>query len=131
MNLNHFSLSEFDSPDLPNSGKNMDSNFLTKLEHAREIANIPFKITSGFRTQNYLQDLLDRGYKASKNSSHLVGKAADIAAVGSSTRFIIVNALLKAGFNRIGIDGNKNFIHVDSDGTDMGGTKPPNVIWTY
>lgn len=129
--MKYFNLNEFDSPDFPNSGVNMDKDFLERLEQAREIANTPFRITSGFRTQNYLQDLLDRGYKASKNSSHLVGKAADIAAVDSSARFIIVDALLKAGFNRIGIDGNKNFIHVDSDGTDMGGTKTPNVIWTY
>ena len=43
MNLNYFSLSEFDCPSLPNSGKNMDTNFLYKLEHARELAGIPFK----------------------------------------------------------------------------------------
>ena len=129
--MKYFKLNEFDSPDFPNSGVNMDKDFLERLEQAREIAGIPFRITSGFRTQNYLQDLLDRGYKASKNSSHLVGKAADIASIDSSARFIIVDALLKAGFNRIGIDGDKNFIHVDSDGTDMGGTKTPNVIWTY
>ena len=51
MNLNYFTLSEFDSPDLPNSGVNMDSQFLTKLETAREYAGIPFRITSGYRTK--------------------------------------------------------------------------------
>ena len=122
--MKFFTLDEFDSPDFPNSGVNMDKDFLERLEQAREIAGIPFRITSGFRTQNYLQDLLDRGYKASKNSSHLVGKAADIAAVGSSTRYIIVDALLKAGFNRIGIAD--TFIHVDHDMS-----KAPFVIWTY
>ena len=54
-NLKYFTLDEFDSPDLPNSGVNMDSNFLQKLEAAREIAGIPFKINSGYRTQEHHQ----------------------------------------------------------------------------
>ena len=53
MNLNYFSLSEFDCHSLPDSGKNMDSNFLYKLDHARELAGIPFKITSGYRTKEH------------------------------------------------------------------------------
>ena len=57
MNLNYFSLSEFDCPSLDGSGVNMDSQFLTKLESAREIAGIPFKITSGYRTKEYNEDL--------------------------------------------------------------------------
>ena len=53
MNLKHFSINEFDSPDLPNSGLNMDNDFLQMLDMAREIANIPFKINSGYRTEEY------------------------------------------------------------------------------
>ena len=100
MNLNYFSLSEFDCPSLSNSGKNMDTNFLYKLEHARELAGIPFKITSGYRTKEYNEDLLKRGYKASKNSSHLIGVAADIAVGSGKERYIILNALIRAGFKR-------------------------------
>ena len=57
-------------------------------------------------------------------SSHRLGKACDIACIGSRHRFLIVNALIEAGFNRIGIA--KNFIHVDNDMN-----KSSNVIWTY
>lgn len=123
MNLNYFTLSEFDCPSLPNSGKNMDSNFLTKLESAREIAGIPFKITSGYRTKEHNQSLRDKGYKASPNSSHLIGVAADIAVSGGNDRYIILSALIKAGFRRIGVA--KTFIHCDTD------ESKPNSVWTY
>ena len=123
MNLNYFSLSEFDCPSLPNSGKNMDIQFLSKLEEAREIAGIPFKITSGYRTKEYNEDLLKRGYKASKNSSHLIGVAADIAVGSGNERYIILNALIRAGFKRIGVA--KTFIHCDTD------PNKNNSVWTY
>jgi hypothetical protein len=48
----------------------------------------------------------------------------DIACATSSDRFIIVNALLKAGFNRIGIAN--TYIHADNDKQNF-----ENVIWTY
>lgn len=124
MNYTYFSLSEFASPDLPDSGVNMDSEFLTKLDNARAIANIRFKITSGYRTKEYNEDLRKRGYKASPDSAHLSGHAADIAATSGKERWTIVNALIRSGFNRIGIA--KSFIHVDDDPS-----KPTNVIWTY
>ena len=124
----HFEIQEFDSPDLPNSGINMDNAFLQMLDDARGIAGIAFNITSGYRTKEYNKDLLKRGYKASKNSSHLVGKAADISVQSGSERYIIINALIKAGFKRIGVA--KTFIHCDNDSLEQGGTKP-NSIWTY
>jgi len=119
VNLKYFTLEEFDSPDLPNSGVNMDSDFLTMLDKAREIAGIPFKINSGYRTK-------ERNQKANgkKDSSHLIGKASDIACSGSRERWIILDSLIQVGFNRIGIAD--TFIHVDSDES-----KSPNVIWTY
>ena len=48
--MKYFKLEEFDSPDLKGSGKNMKKDFLVKLDEARELAGIPFKINSGFRT---------------------------------------------------------------------------------
>ena len=117
--MKYFTLDEFDSPDLPNSGINMDANFLSMLDDARHMADIPFKINSGYRTKEH-------NYKVGgkEKSSHLVGKAADISCSGSRERWIIITALQDAGFNRIGIAN--NFIHVDSDEN-----KSPNVIWTY
>ena len=128
MKLNYFSLSEFDCPSLGGSSVNMDRDFLTKLDLAREYAGIPFKITSGYRTKEHNEELRKKGYKASANSSHLVGKAADIAVESGSERYIILNALIKAGFKRIGIA--KTFIHADTDSIDQGGNKP-NSVWTY
>ena len=43
----HFETQEFNSPDLENSGINMDAAFLQMLDDARGIAGIPFNITSG------------------------------------------------------------------------------------
>ena len=124
-NLKYFTLDEFDSPDLPNSGVNMDSNFLQKLEAAREIAGIPFRINSGYRTQEHHNAIYKKLGKEPTKSAHLVGKAADIHCTDSRSRFIIMSALLDAGFNRIGIAS--TFIHCDT--AEKGKTQ--NVIWTY
>tara|TARA_Y100000015_G_scaffold15037_1_gene14442 strand:+ start:2923 stop:3291 length:369 start_codon:yes stop_codon:yes gene_type:complete len=108
-----FNFSEFDSPDLPGSGHHMEQDFLDLLDEARTIAGIPFVITSGFRTDSYHDELTRRGYNTVKNSAHLKGCAADIAATTSRDRFLIVTALLEVGFDRIGIG--EDFIHVDND----------------
>ena len=121
--MKYFTYKEFDSPDEPGSGKNMRHDFLELLDFAREESGTPFKITSGFRTEAYNKDLLKRGYKASKNSSHLKGCAADIACTSSSKRSLIVRALINVGFTRLGIA--KSFIHVDND------SSKPDAIWLY
>ena len=123
MSLKYFKLSEFDSPDSKGSGTNMKRDFLKTLDKARDIANIPFKISSGFRTAQHNVTLRKQGYKASANSSHLKGCAADIMCNDSGTRQKIVNGLIQAGFTRIGIA--KTFIHCDTD-------KDKNdAIWLY
>ena len=122
MTLKYFKLSEFNCPFLKD--QKMNYTFLEKLDKARGLAGIPFKITSGYRTKEYNEDLIRRNYKASKNSSHLKALASDISVKDSKSRFIVFNSLLLAGFTRIGIAD--TFIHVDLD-TD----KTQNVIWTY
>ena len=116
--MKYFTLDEFDCPSLPNSGKNMDSSFLAKLEQAREIAGIPFKITSGYRTADH-----NEAVGGVPNSSHLIGGAADVQVSSGSERYIILNALIRAGFKRLGVA--KGFIHCDTDDTK------PNSVWTY
>ena|SRR6056300_260691 len=118
MTLKYFDLSEFDDPTLPNSGLNMDTDFLSKLEEAREIAGLPFRITSGYRTKDHNQEV-----GGVPNSSHLIGVASDIAVSSGSERYTILNALIKAGFKRIGVA--KTFIHCDTD------PNKPNSVWTY
>tara|TARA_R100001443_G_scaffold947_4_gene3664 strand:- start:1106 stop:1486 length:381 start_codon:yes stop_codon:yes gene_type:complete len=126
MTLKYFNKSEFTcpcgSPDC--TGEKMSEDFLQLLDLARDKASIPFHITSGLRCQEYNQDLIKRGYKASKTSSHLKGVAADISCKNSADRFTIINSLLLVGFSRIGISD--TFIHVDLDKE-----KQQEVIWTY
>ena len=122
--MKYFQTSEFDSPLEKGSGSRMDKTFLEMLDKARDRASVPFKITSGYRVPADIERLLKRGYKVSKNSSHLKGLAADIAILDSVTRYKVIEGLLYAGFTRIGIAD--TFIHVDCDPD-----KPQNVIWTY
>jgi len=122
--MKNFSFYEFDSPDYEGSGTLMDKAFLDMLDFARDLYGKPMKITSGYRTESYNQDLKARGYKASPNSSHLKGLAADIACVNSADRWDMIDSLIKAGFNRLGVAD--TFIHVDCDPD-----KQPFLIWTY
>ena len=127
--LNYFNYNEFDSPDEIGSGMpkdkggKMDKEFLFKLDEARMYAQTPFKITSGYRSEAYNDDLRKRGYKASKNSSHCKGVAVDIAVNSGLQRSTIVCALVKAGFTRLGIA--KTFVHVDLD------KEKQQSIWLY
>ena len=120
--LKYFDLSEFDCPCEEGSGKYMDENFLIKLDRARDIAGIPFKINSGYRCPEH-----NKKVGGVSNSSHtnIPCNAADISAKDSKSRFVIINALLQAGFTRIGIG--ETFVHCDTDTYK----KSPNVCWTY
>jgi zinc D-Ala-D-Ala carboxypeptidase len=120
----YFKLSEFDSPDQEGSGEMMEPSVIEALDVARDIAGFPFIVLSGFRSVAHNRKLLSDGYAASPKSSHLLGWAVDIAVPSSRKRFIMVEALLDAGFTRFGIG--EDFIHVDMDPQ-----KSPNVIWTY
>jgi len=122
--MRYFTFDEFDSPDQINSGEMMDPDFLAMLDEARDCAGIPFVITSGFRTVAHNKKLIKQGYSASRNSSHLLGLAADIKCSDSRSRYIILDALNEVGFTRIGIA--PNFIHVDLDIN-----KPQHRIWVY
>ena len=97
---------------------NMNKDFLAKLDEAREYANIPFIINSAYRGPEHPESIKN------PSSSHIKGLAVDINAKDSRTRFLILDALLSVGFNRIGIS--ETFIHVDSDFD-----KSQSVIWTY
>lgn len=126
MEYRYFKLSEFDSPDEVGSGRHMDREFVRLLDDARHIAGVPFRISSGggFRTEAYNTELCKRNPRAVKNSSHKLGLAADILTPNSTVRFAVLHALIRVGFNRIGVA--KSFIHVDDDEK-----KSPDVCWTY
>ena len=120
MKLEYFKISEFDSPDVKGSGINMDQDFLELLDCARSYAGIPFKINSGYRTKEH-----NKKVGGVKDSSHLIGRAADISCKDSKSRALIIGSLLEAGFMRVGV--HKSFIHVDNDVEN----KSFPVIWLY
>ena len=99
----------------------MNMNYITmqKVEEARVLADIPFGINSGSRCPTH-----NEAEGGTATSSHPEGYALDIAITSSRARFIILKALIAAGFTRIGIG--KHFIHVDDDPS-----KAPSVSWLY
>ena len=118
MKLEHFNIEEFDCPSEPGSGVNMERNFLRLLDKARGIADVPFKINSGFRTVEH-----NTAVGGVNGSSHTLGWAADIHCTNSQARIKIVAALIEVGFRRIGVS--KSFIHVDNDPSKV------DSIWLY
>ena len=96
----------------------MDTDFLAKLDKAREFAKVPFVINSAYRSPEHVESIKN------PTSSHIKGLAVDIKATDSRTRYRVLNALIHVGFNRIGIAD--TFIHVDDDKD-----KSQQVIWTY
>lgn len=116
--MRYFTYDEFDSPDLPGSGAFMQQEFLDKLDEARHVAQVPFIVNSGFRTEAH-----NRAVGGKETSSHLTGWAADIRATSSNRRYLIIAALVGVGFNRIGVAD--TFVHVDMD------PKAQNVMWLY
>ncbi|MEN7547826.1 D-Ala-D-Ala carboxypeptidase family metallohydrolase [Rapidithrix thailandica] len=118
--MKYFQYSEFDSPDAPGSGRNMDPGFLSRLDKAREYSGIPFKINSGYRTRRY-----NAGLKNSvPDSAHVKGLAVDIGFKTLGQAHKILQGAIKAGFRRIGIGA--GFIHLDSDRA-----KPWPAVWGY
>lgn len=124
MKFRNFTYDEFDSPLQEGSGQLMSNQLIAMLDDARDLAGVSFYITSGFRVEADIERLAKQGYKVSRNSSHLKGLAADIACIGSTERYNMIDALMQVGFNRIGIAN--SFIHVDIDPD-----KPAFMIWTY
>lgn len=81
---------------------------LDMLDSAREAAGIPFVISSGFRCPAH-----NKTVGGVADSAHTRGYAADIRCADSPTRFVLLRALLDAGFRRVELA--PTWIHVDCD----------------
>ena len=97
---------------------NISANLVLKLDLARELADTPFIITSGYRCSKHNQEV-----GGVKDSAHVLGLAVDIAVPDNVARLHILRGLIIAGFRRIGIG--KDFIHADID------KSKPNNLWLY
>jgi len=115
--MRHFEIEEFDSPDLTNSGGQMKVKFLRMIDECRERAGIPFRLNSGYRTKAHNESV-----GGVSDSAHTRGWAADISAGNMDIKIKIVRAARSVGFNRFGIYD--SFIHLDCDPA-----KSLNVAW--
>ncbi|WP_077073635.1 D-Ala-D-Ala carboxypeptidase family metallohydrolase [Mailhella massiliensis] len=95
----------------------MSPAMLDRLDKARELAGVPFVISSGFRCEAH-----NRAVGGVEGSSHTSGMAADIVCTDSATRFRMLSALFSVGFRRIELA--PTWIHVDVDGS-----KPQDVAF--
>ena len=107
----HFSEDEFKCPCCGMC--NVSIHFLCTLVEAREIAGMPFVITSGCRCKKHNEEIGGAEKSAHLCSKHIPCTACDIYTNTDRKRFIIVRALQEAGFTHIGIG--KDFVHVDND----------------
>lgn len=89
------------------------------LDKARDIAGVPFKLTSGLRSPS--QNALVGGVNGSE---HTLGTGCDILADTSEKRFKILSGAIQAGFTRIGVYN--NHLHL---GCGQLPTFPQNVVW--
>lgn len=99
----------------------ISDDLIMRLNQAREMAGIPFIITSGYRCQRHNEEV-----GGVPTSAHTKGLAVDIAFKNSNQCFKIVRSLYDAGFKRIGINFAKSFVHCDIDTS-----KPQNVLFKY
>ena len=96
----------------------LKTELVDMLDKAREIAGIPFVITSGYRDVTHNEDV-----GGVKDSSHTKGEAVDLRARNSHEHFLITKALMDAGFTRIS-KCYKSHIHCDIDSI-----KPKEVLF--
>lgn len=85
--------------------KQMDPEFLLKLDECRRRCGFSFKITSSYRTAVY-----NKKVGGSPNSMHLEGRAVDVACTTGEQRATILQHALALGLS-VGVM--RNALHLD------------------
>lgn len=101
----------------PNEVSGLKDELVQKLDGARELAHIPFVITSGLRSPEHNTEV-----GGVEGSEHITGEGCDLRVRNSHERFLILNSALKVGFNRIGLY--PKHIHLG-----VSKSNPQEVVW--
>lgn len=106
--IKYFRPYEFDSPDAPGSGDQIDETLVRLLDRLRGRLGFPLTVTSGVRTRAH-----NARVGGAPDSVHLIGKAVDIAVTSDARRFKLIRGVLRdiAGVTRIGIY--RSHVHID------------------
>lgn len=110
----NFKRSEFECPDCGADDISMD--LVAMLQKVRTMLARPVVITSGVRCEKHNAEVGGIPY-----SAHLTGLAADISVWESEERLELIGALVIAGFTRIGLCADSDYVHVDIDDDKPGG----------
>jgi len=102
----------------------LEPEFVAKLDQARHIAAIPFKISSGLRSLEANQSIIG----AVPDSAHLQGLAVDLVVENSHEVYLILAAGISVGITRYGIYTNSENLptHVH---LDMATDRVSEVVW--
>jgi hypothetical protein len=85
--------------------KNMNTEFLHKLDTLREMSGIPIKLTSSYRSPSY-----NKMIGGAKRSYHMRGRAVDIECHTSKDRAIYIKNALALGLT-VGVM--RTALHID------------------
>ncbi len=109
-----------DELDCPHCGElRFSKRLYYVLMKLRLFVKEPVIVTSGYRCEEY-----NARIGGVPKSAHTKGMAVDVLVRTSGDRYRILNFLVNAGIDRIGIAD--DFIHFDLDYS-----KPSPVVWTY
>ena len=98
--------------------QDMQQSTMDKLDAAREWAGIPFVLNSAYRSVEH-----EKKQKRDGKSAHTLGRAVDIRCNSDYNRLRMVNALIQAGFTRIGVYKG-GWVHADDSPSHS-----QNVMW--
>lgn len=94
----------------------MDSEFMKKLQQARDLWGKEMVILSPFRCAEW-----NKKVGGAPHSMHLKGRAVDIAYHDSESLYRLIRIFMGLGFNGIGVS--RSFLHVDD--------RDKKTFWTY
>ena len=111
---NNFTKQEFDSKDgspMPPEVLLNVQKLASQLQALRDVLNAPIRINSGYRSPEH-----NKAVGGSKNSQHVLGKAADIRVKGKTPKQVydIIEGMISAGdMLQGGLGLYDTFVHYD------------------